>query len=123
MRDAAQRPPQAGRVRPVVRDGILLAVELQRLFARQDLLDDRDVFLGALHRFAERHAVPALHHLRAGRADRRRGSGCPTDACSDSTVIAAQAGVRAGICMMPVPALICVVRARIQATGETASVL
>ena len=45
------------------------------------------------------------------------------NACSDNTVIAAQAGVRAGICMMPVPALIFVVRARIQATGETASVL
>ena len=47
----------------------------------------------------------------------------PDSACSDSTVIAAQAGVRAGICMMPVPALIFVVRARIQAAGETASVL
>ena len=47
----------------------------------------------------------------------------PDSACNDSTVIAAQAGVRAGICMMPVPALIFVVRARIHATGETASVL
>ena len=33
-----------------------------------------------------------------------------------------QAGVRAGICMMPVPAWIFVVRARIHATGVTASV-
>ena len=47
----------------------------------------------------------------------------PDRACKESTVIAAQAGVLAGICMMPVPALIFVVRARIQAAGETASVL
>ena len=78
VRDAAQRSPQTGRVRPVVGDGILVAVELQRLLARQDLLDDRDVFPGALHRFAERHAVPALDDLRAGRPDRRRGNDCPT---------------------------------------------
>ena len=43
-------------------------------------------------------------------------------ACRVIAVIAVQAGVRAGICMMPVPALICVVRARIQAVGVTASV-
>ena len=36
-------------------------------------------------------------------------------------VIAAQAGVRAGICMMPVPALIREVRASTQAIGETES--
>ena len=47
----------------------------------------------------------------------------PDSVCNDITVIAAQAGVRAGICMIPVPALIRVVRARIQVTGETASVL
>ncbi len=35
--------------------------------------------------------------------------------------MAAQAGVRAGICMMPVPPLIFVKRASIQATGVTAS--
>ena len=43
-------------------------------------------------------------------------------ACRVSAVIAVQAGVRACICMMPVPALIRVVRARIQAVGVTASV-
>jgi len=37
-------------------------------------------------------------------------------------VIAAQAGVRAGICMMLVPAFICLVCANTQATGLTASV-
>ncbi len=47
----------------------------------------------------------------------------PDSACNDSTVIAAQAGVRAGICMIPVPALIFVVLARIHAIGVTASVL
>ena len=43
-------------------------------------------------------------------------------ACRVSAVIAVQAGVRACICMMPVPALMRVVRARIQAVGVTASV-
>ena len=37
-------------------------------------------------------------------------------------VIAAQVGVRAGICMMPVPARMRVVRASTQAIGVTASV-
>ncbi len=43
-------------------------------------------------------------------------------ACKVIAVIAAQAGVRAGICRMLVPALIRLVRARTQATGLTASV-
>ena len=38
-------------------------------------------------------------------------------------VIAAHAGVRAGICMMPVPHLIFDVRARVQAIGDTLSAL
>jgi hypothetical protein len=46
----------------------------------------------------------------------------PESACSDSAVIAAQVGVRAGICMMLVPALIRLVRASTQVTGVTASV-
>ena len=46
----------------------------------------------------------------------------PDMACSVAAVMAAQAGVRAGICMMPVPALICSVRASTQAIGVTASV-
>ncbi len=46
----------------------------------------------------------------------------PESACKVIAVIAAQAGVRAGICMMLVPALIFVVCARTQATGVTASV-
>ncbi len=123
MGDAAQWPAKTGRIRPVVRDGILVAVELQGFLARQDLLDDGDVFLGPLHRLAEADAVPALDHLRPGRADAAQMNRLPDNACNDSTVIAAQAGVRAGICMMPVPALILVVRARIQAAGDTASVL
>ena len=41
--------------------------------------------------------------------------------CSVAAVAAAQAGVRADICMMPVPALILVVRASTQAIGLTAS--
>jgi len=46
----------------------------------------------------------------------------PDNACKVIAVIAAQAGVRAGICMIPVPALIRVVCASTQAMGETASV-
>ena len=46
----------------------------------------------------------------------------PDSACKVIAVIAAQAGVRAGICMMLVPALIRVVCANTQATGDTASV-
>src|SRR5579883_2375486 len=46
----------------------------------------------------------------------------PDRACRVIAVIAAQAGVRAGICMMPVPALMRLVRASTQATGVTASV-
>ena len=45
----------------------------------------------------------------------------PDMACSVAAVTAAQAGVRADICMMPVPALILVVRASTQAIGLTAS--
>ena len=47
----------------------------------------------------------------------------PERACNVIAVIAAQAGVRAGICMMDVPARIFVVRASTQAIGVTASVL
>jgi hypothetical protein len=47
----------------------------------------------------------------------------PDSACKVIAVIAAQAGVRAGICMIDVPALIRVVRASTQAIGVTASVL
>jgi hypothetical protein len=43
-------------------------------------------------------------------------------ACRVSAVMAVHAGVRACICMMPTPALMRVVRARIQAVGVTASV-
>ncbi len=46
----------------------------------------------------------------------------PESACKVIAVIAAKAGVRAGICMMLVPALRRVVRASTQATGLTASV-
>ena len=46
----------------------------------------------------------------------------PDRCCSDIAVIAAQAGVRAGICMIAVPTLIRVVRASTQVAGVTASV-
>ena len=46
----------------------------------------------------------------------------PESACRVIAVIAAMVGVRAGICMMLVPALIRLVRARTQATGLIASV-
>ena len=46
----------------------------------------------------------------------------PDMPCKVIAVIAAQVGVRAGICMMPVPALILLVCASTQATGVTASV-
>jgi len=46
----------------------------------------------------------------------------PDIACKVIAVIAAQAGVRAGICRMLVPALMRSVRARTHATGLTASV-
>ena len=45
----------------------------------------------------------------------------PDNSASVMAVIAAMAGVRAGICMMAVPAFILVVCARIQAAGVTAS--
>ena len=45
----------------------------------------------------------------------------PERASSVIAVIAAAAGVRAGICMIAVPTLIFVVRAMIHAAGETAS--
>ena len=45
----------------------------------------------------------------------------PESACNVIAVIAAHVGVRAGICMMLVPALIRLVRASTQATGLTAS--
>jgi len=65
--------------------------------------------------------MPALDHLRAGRADAQRNR-LPDMACRVIAVIAAQVGVRAGICMMLVPALIFLVCAKTQATGVTASV-
>jgi hypothetical protein len=46
----------------------------------------------------------------------------PESACKVIAVIAAQAGVRAGICIMAVPALMRLVCASTQATGDTASV-
>lgn len=46
----------------------------------------------------------------------------PLSAWRLSAVIAAQVGVRAGICMMLVPALIRLVRASTQVIGVTASV-
>ncbi len=46
----------------------------------------------------------------------------PDIICKVIAVIAAQVGVRACICMMPVPALIFVVRASTQVIGVTASV-
>ena len=45
----------------------------------------------------------------------------PDSACKVMAVMAAAAGVRAAICMMPVPPLSLVVRASIQAIGVTAS--
>ena len=45
----------------------------------------------------------------------------PDSPSSVIAVIADMAGVRAGICMMPVPMWIVSVRAAIQAAGETAS--
>jgi hypothetical protein len=45
----------------------------------------------------------------------------PDNASRVIAVIAVMAGVRAGICMIAVPALIRVVRARTQAAGVTAS--
>ena len=48
---------------------VLIAVEHRGAFPRQNLPDDRDVFLQARDRFAIGDAVPTLHHLRTGRAE------------------------------------------------------
>ena len=65
--------------------------------------------------------MPALDDLRAGWPDAAENR-LPDMACRVIAVIAAQVGVRAGICMMLVPALIFLVCAKTQATGVTASV-
>ena len=69
MQDGLERFAEAGRARPVIGDVVMLAVMLQHALALHDLADDRDIFPGARQRLAERHAVPALDHLRARRAD------------------------------------------------------
>ena len=121
MQDALQRLAEPGRIRPVIGDAVVLPLVLQRLLPRHDRPDDVDVFPRADHRRAVGLAVPPLHHLRPGGADaaeepvarkllqrhrrhRRAGRACAP-----------------GICMMPVPALIRVVRASTQAIGVTAS--
>ena len=66
--------------------------------------------------------MPALDHLRTGgpETEQETAAGQRVEVIA---VIAAQAGVRAGICMIAVPTLMRSVRASIQAAGVTASVL
>src|SRR4051812_10772176 len=61
-----QRLAQPGRILPLVRQRIELAVELDRPLAGPDLTQDLDVLARARQRLLERHAVPALDHLRPG---------------------------------------------------------
>jgi hypothetical protein len=70
VQDALQRLAEAGGPRPRVGNLIVLALELERRLARQDLSDDADVLARARERLAIRHTVPALDHLRARRAGR-----------------------------------------------------
>jgi hypothetical protein len=67
MQDRAQRLAQA-RSR-CQRKLIVLAVEADRLLARDDLAQDVHVLPGALKRARVRLAVPPLHHLRVAGAD------------------------------------------------------
>src|SRR5690606_12009258 len=63
VQDALERLAEPRGARAAVRDVVVLAVELERLLAREDLADDLDVLAGAGERLAVRHAVPALDHL------------------------------------------------------------
>jgi len=122
MRDAAQWPAEAAGTWAGVGDVVVLAVEFQRLLARKTCL------MMAMYSFVRciglPNGSPCQPSITCGPdGPTPQMKRLPDSACSDSTVIAAQAGVRADICIMPVPALIFVVRARIQAIGVTASVL
>ena len=110
MHDALERLAQPGRIRPGVGNLIVLALEGERPLAAEDLATDGNIFLGARQRLAERDGpMPQRKRL-------------PDIICKVIAVIATQVGVRACICMMPVPALIFVVRASTQVIGVTASV-
>ena len=69
MDDAAQRLGEPARSRPGIGNVVMIAVMLERRLAGENLADDRGVLAGARLRPPERHAVPALDHLRARGAD------------------------------------------------------
>ena len=122
VQDALQRLAEPGRVRPVIGDLVVLAPGAPAApRAPGSAADDVDVFPRAGHRLAVGHAVPALDHLRAGGADAAEEAVARQLPAASSPSSPRRSGVRAGICMMPVPALIRVVRASTQAIGVTAS--
>src|SRR3954447_6950286 len=60
-----QRLSQPRRVLPLVGQRVVLALDRHRSLARPDVAQDLDVLARARQRLAERHAVPALDHLRS----------------------------------------------------------
>ena len=63
VEDRLERLAEPRRVRPRVRDLVVLAAVLERLLTPEDRADDLDVLPGALERLAEGLAVPALDDL------------------------------------------------------------
>src|SRR6516225_11832063 len=69
MYDGLERLAEASGTGAGVGNLIVLALVLERFLAGENLPDDRNIFFRARKRLAIGDAVPALDHLRAGRAD------------------------------------------------------
>ena len=69
MYDGLERLAEASGAGAGVGNLIVLALVLERFLAGENLPDDRNIFFRARERLAIGDAVPALDHLRAGRAD------------------------------------------------------
>src|SRR5216684_5215063 len=64
VEDGLEGLSQSGGIGARVGDLVVLPLELDGLLAPPHRADDLDVLPSALERLAERHAVPAFHHLR-----------------------------------------------------------
>ena len=121
MKDRLERLAEARRAGTRVGDLVVLAGELERLLPLPDRAEDLDV----LARLEERLAVgltPCQPSTTWG-PDRPipQMKRPPESASMVAAVIAVIAGVRAGICMIPVASLMFFVCAPIQTSGEIAS--